>query len=84
MFAAPHDDDHDVARESLLGAVPIDDDLGDGRATGVRLEPDGPGVRQQRDVRMLERRANAEHLGVRLRMDEAREPVARAHSGRTC
>ena len=33
-------------------------------------------VRQQRDVRVLERRPHAEHLGVRLRVDEAREAVA--------
>ena len=71
--AGDHDD---VGGEPLLRPVPIDDDTGDGRASVVRLELGGPGVRQQRDVRMLESRANAEHLGVRLRMDEAREAVA--------
>ena len=77
MFAAPQASDDDVARETLLAPVTIDDDLGDGRPVGVRLEPDDPRVREQRDVRMLERRPNAEHLGVGLGVDEAREPVAR-------
>ena len=42
----------------------------------VRLEPDDLRVRQQRDVRVLERRPHAEHLGVGLRVHEAREAVA--------
>ena len=41
------------------------------------------GVGEQRDVVVLERRAHAEHLGVGLRVHEAREAVARraAHAG---
>ena len=77
-------DDDDVARETLLAPVAVDDDLGDGRPVGVRLEPDDPRVREQRDVRMLEGRPNAEHLGVGLGVNETREPVARPHSGYTC
>ena len=42
----------------------------------VRLEPDDLRVRQQRHVRVLERRPHAEHLGVGLGVDEAREAVA--------
>ena len=46
------------------------------RARRVGLQPDGLGVGQQRDVRVLERRAHAEHLGVGLRVHQAREAVA--------
>ena len=40
------------------------------------MERHGPGVSEQRDVRVLERRADREHLGVGLRVHEAREAVA--------
>ena len=76
MLAAPQATTTTSRREPLLPAVPLDDDLGDGRALPVRLEPRDLRVRQQRDVRMLERRPHAEHLGVGLRVDEAREAVA--------
>ena len=42
----------------------------------VRLEPDHLGVRLQRHVRVGERGPHAQHLGVGLRVHEAREPVA--------
>ena len=69
-------DDDDVAREPLLGPVPLDDHLADGGAFPVRLEPHDLRVRQQRHVRVLEGRPNAEHLGVGLRVHEAGEAVA--------
>ena len=72
--ACEHDD---VARNPLLGPVPLDDHLGDGCAVPVRLEPDDLRVRQKRDVRVLEGRPNAEHLGVGLRVHETREAVTR-------
>ena len=77
MLAAPQATTTTSAGEPLLPAVPLDDDLGDGRARVVRVEPDDLRVRQQRDVRVLERGPHAEHLGVGLRVDEAREAVAR-------
>ena len=74
--AAGHDDE--IAGERLALAVVVDDDAGDRRVPrGARLEPHRLGVRQQRDVGVLERRPDAEHLGVRLRVHEAREAVAR-------
>ena len=53
-----------------------DHDAGDRRAARVGLEPDGPRVREQRHVRVLERRPHAEHLGVGLGVHDAREAVA--------
>ena len=44
----------------------------------VRLELHDSGVRQQRDVRMLEGRPHAHHLGVRLGVHQAGEAVAGA------
>ena len=69
-------DDDDVAGDPLLAAVPLDDDLGDGRAGVVRVQLDHLRVRQQRDVRVLERRPHAEHLGVGLGVHQAGEAVA--------
>ena len=48
----------------------------DARAGVVGLEPHDLRVRQQRDVRVLERGPNADHLGIGLRVHHAREAVA--------
>ena len=69
--------DDDVRREALGLAVHLDDDRRDLVPRSVRLELDHARVRQQRHVRMLERRPHAEHLGVGLGVDEAGEAVAR-------
>ncbi len=73
---AADSDDH-VGRVALLRPVVLDHDLGDRGARVVGVEPDHLPVRQQGDVGVLERRTHAEHLGVRLRVDEAGEAVAR-------
>jgi len=57
-------------------AAAFDDDLRDPASGRIRLELRRPSVRQQRDVRMLQRRANAQHLGVGLRVQRAGEAVA--------
>ncbi len=68
---------HDEVGGELLGlAVSLDRDSGHDRARVVRLQADGPRIRQQRDVRMLERGTNSEHLGVRLAVHRARKAVA--------
>ncbi len=64
-----------AAKRSSLALV-LDDDLAHGRARGVRLELDGHRVREECHVRVLERRADTQHLGVGLGMHEAREAVA--------
>ena len=69
--------DDDVRREALGLAVHLDDDRRDLVPRPVRLELDHARVRQQRHVRMLERRPHAEHLGVGLGVDQAGEAVAR-------
>jgi hypothetical protein len=69
-------DDDDLCGVTLGGAVVLDDHLGDRRAGVVRLEPARPRVREQRDVRMLERGPHAEHLRVRLSVHCAGEAVA--------
>ena len=76
LLAAPQETTTRSAGERLALAVAVDDDAGDRGAAGVRLEPHGLGVRHQRDVRVLERRPHAEHLGVGLRVHQAREAVA--------
>ena len=70
MFAAPHARTTTSRGVALLGAVALDDDLRDGRAGLVRLELHRLRVRQQRDVRVLERRPDAEHVRVRLAVHE--------------
>ena len=72
---AARDDDH-VAGHGLGRAVSLDHDLGHGRAVRVRVQPNRLGVGEQGDVRRLEGRANAHHLGVGLRVQRAREAVA--------
>jgi hypothetical protein len=52
----------------------LDDDARHGTARLVGLELHDLGVRPERDVRVFERGPNAEHLGVRLRVHDAREP----------
>jgi hypothetical protein len=69
--------DDEIGRERHALAGVVDDHARHGAAQPVRLEPDRLGVRHQRDVGVLERRPDAEHLGVRLRVHEAREAVAR-------
>ena len=73
---ATGDDDH-VTHEPLVAAFALDHHLADGSTTVVRSEPHDLRVRHERDVRVLERRAHAEDLCVRLRVDETREAVAR-------
>ena len=70
-------DDDEIAAERLRAAVVLRHHAGDRRARRVGLEPDGPRVGEQRDVRVLERRPHAEHLGVGLGVHEAGEAVAR-------
>ena len=75
MLAAPQASDHDVGRDSArsrrscstttsVTAVP----------ERVGLELDRLRVRQQGDVRMLERGPHAEHLGVGLRVHRQGKP----------
>ena len=61
-----------------VSSVPlaVDGDLGHGAAGRVGVKRHGLGVGQQRDVRVLERRADRQHLGVRLCVNQAREAVA--------
>ena len=68
---------------SLL-AVDADHDPGHGRARGVALEPDRLGAGEQRDVRVLERRADAR--SPRRRTSRARGTGSRRSrcTGRTC
>ena len=75
-MAAPHETTTTSPWTCSVSAVARDDDLGHLVAGLVRAEHHRLGVRQQRDVRVLERRPDAEHLRVRLRVHEAREPVA--------
>src|SRR5437773_9699773 len=50
--------------------------FGDGAAGGVRLKSGNFALRQQRDVRMLEGRLNADHMRVGLCLDETRKAIA--------
>ena len=70
-------DDDDVARVRLALAAAVDDDPRDLAAVRARLEPHRLGVGQHRHVGALERRPDAQHLGVGLRVHQAREAVAR-------
>jgi hypothetical protein len=72
----PAGDDDDVAGECLGLSVAFDYDASDCRALRVRLQPDRLRVREQRHVRMLERWAYGDHLGIRLRVDNTWEAVA--------
>ena len=76
-------DDDEPAGEGLLLTVALDDDAGDLRAGRVRLQLHHARVDEQRDVRVLERRAHADHLGVGLGVEDAGEAVAvgAAHAG---
>ena len=69
-------DDDDVRAVGLAGALAVDGDLRHGGAARVGVERHGLGVSQQRDVRVLERRAHREHLRVGLGVHEAGEAVA--------
>ena len=80
----PAGDHHDVCGVGLALAVAVDRDLGHGAAARIGVERHRPGVSDQRDVRVLERRANREHLGIRLRVHETREAVAGRRSERRC
>ena len=69
-------DHDDVAVVDLFAVVALDDDPLDGRAGRVRLEPGHDRPRSEADVLVLEGRPDAEHLGVGLGLDQAREAVA--------
>ncbi len=69
-------DDDDATAIALGFALALDDDLGHGGAGRVRLERADEGMGQQGDGRILDGRAHGEHLGIRFRVDQAREPVA--------
>ena len=73
-------DHNDVALVGFgLSTVPValDHHLGHSGATCVRIELDGPGVGQQGDVRILQRRAHTHHLRIRFSMHQAWESVTR-------
>ena len=72
----PAGNNDQVAGVLLDHAVPLGDDLRDRRPGLVRLELQHLGVCEQRDVRMLERRPNPEHVGVGFAVDGAGESVA--------
>src|SRR5207249_7047025 len=65
----------DVSGIRLRDAVPLDVHGGDLAGRRARLEAADEGVRHQGDVRVLERRVDADHLRVGLRLDETREAV---------
>ena len=54
----------------------LDDDFGHGGALGVRLQRHRLRPGEQGDVVVLERRADGDHLGVRLGVDQAGKAVA--------
>ena len=68
---------HDVGAIGLRGAVVLDLDARDRLAGGVGRQLRRPRVRHQGHVRVLERRPDAEDLGVGLGLDQRREAVAR-------
>jgi hypothetical protein len=76
-------DHDDVGSVDFALAVALDNHLGDRGAVRIGVQRKRMGVGEQRDVLMLERRADAEHLGVRLGMHQAREAIAAgtAHAG---
>ena len=57
-------------------AALVDLDTGHGRAGRVGQQARRAGVRLERDVGMRERGPDTQHLGIRLGLDQAREPVA--------
>jgi hypothetical protein len=70
--------ENDDVRGVLLAlAVAVDDDPGHLAAGRSRLEPDDARPGPQRDVRVRERRVDADHLRVGLAVDQARVAVAR-------
>ena len=69
-------DHHDVGGVRLALALAFDLDLGHGGAGRIGPERECPRVRQQRHVRVLERRPHSEHLCVGLGVHQAREAVA--------
>ena len=70
-------DDDDVGVVGLVGTVALDDDPLDGGSGRVRFEPGDDRARAQADVLVLQGRPDAEHLGIGLGLDQAREAVAR-------
>src|SRR2546422_5843303 len=72
--AGRHDDD--VGRIRLGGTLTLDDHPLDVTARGTGLETRDVRAREQLHVGMLEGGVDAEHLGVRLRIDETGMPVA--------
>src|SRR5213594_2054487 len=73
--AGRHDDD--VGRIRLCGTLTLDDHPLHVTARGTGLETRDVRARQQRHVGMLESGVDAEHLGVRFRIDETGMSVAR-------
>jgi hypothetical protein len=69
-------DDHEVAVERLVLTVAPGHDPGHGRARLVALQLHRLGVGDQGDIRVLDRRPDGDHLGVRLGVHEAGEAVA--------
>ena len=76
MFAAPHASTTMSPANCSVSPSRSTVDAGDCGSGVVRLQADRLRVRQQRDVRVLERRPNPEHLGVRLPVHRAGEAVA--------
>ena len=70
-------DDHDIGRDRLALAVALDHDAGHGGAGRVGLEPQRPRAGAQRHVGVFQRGPDGQHLGVGLRVHQAREAVAR-------
>jgi hypothetical protein len=68
-------DNHEVRAELHGRPVDLGHDLRDRPPGRVGLEPHHVGVRQHRDVLVLQRRVDADHLRVRLRLEQARESV---------
>ena len=63
-------------REPLLAPVDVGDDRRHGAPGRVGLQPPTCGVAHQRDVVVREGWADGDHVGVGLRVHQAREPVA--------
>ena len=84
-LAAPAADDDEVAGQRLLRPVVVDDHAGDRASrTSSVIRRTRLGVDQQLDVVVLERRPDAEHLGVGLGVHDAREAVAVAAAHAAC
>ena len=76
MFAAPHASTTMSPANCSVSPSRSTVDAGHCCSGVVRLQAYRPRVRQQRDVRVLERRPNPEHLGVGLPVHRAGEAVA--------